>query len=202
METMVLDWLDCKPFTTLFVDGNHENFDRLYEYPVEEWNGGKIHRIRPSVIHLMRGQVYKLKGKKIFTFGGASSHDIDGGILELDDPDFKKKRRELDKGWKPYRINHLSWWKEELPSVEEMEEGRKNLLKYNNEVDFIVTHCASSSTAALLSHGMYKPDMLTDYLEEIRQNVKFKKWFFGHYHDNRNVNAQEILLWEQIIRIS
>ena len=201
-ETMILDWLDCKSFTTLFVSGNHENFDRLMDYPVEEWHGGKIQKIRPSVIHLMRGQIYELEEKKIFTFGGASSHDIDGGILELDDPDFKKKKKELDRGWKPYRINHLSWWKEELPSTEEMDEGKKNLQKYNNEVDFIVTHCASSSTAELLSHGMYKSDMLTDYLEEIRQTVKFKKWFFGHYHDNRNVNAEEILLWEQIIRIS
>lgn len=30
METVLLDWLDSKSFTTLFVDGNHENFDRLY----------------------------------------------------------------------------------------------------------------------------------------------------------------------------
>ena len=43
METMVLDWLDCKPFTTLFVSENHENFDRLMTYPVEEWYGGKVH---------------------------------------------------------------------------------------------------------------------------------------------------------------
>ena len=77
-ETMLMDWLDCKPFTTLFVDGNHENFDRLYAYPVEEWHGGKVHKIRDSVIHLMRGQVYEICGKKIFTFGGASSHDIEG----------------------------------------------------------------------------------------------------------------------------
>ena len=35
-----LDWLNKKPFTTLFVDGNHENFDRLYSYPIEKWNGG------------------------------------------------------------------------------------------------------------------------------------------------------------------
>jgi len=54
----------------------------------------------------------------------------------------------------------------------------------------------------MTSHGVYKPDLLTAYMEEIRQAVKFKKWFFGHYHDNRNVNAEEILLWEQIIRIS
>jgi len=65
-ETMILDWLECKPFTTLFVCGNHENFDRLYGYPVEEWNGGNVHRIRPSVIHLMRGQVFTLEGKRIF----------------------------------------------------------------------------------------------------------------------------------------
>ena len=97
-ETWLLDWLDCKTFTTLFIDGNHENFDRLYAYPVEEWHGGKIHKIRPSVLHLMRGQVFEIAEKKVFTFGGASSHDIDGGILELDDPDFKKKKRKLDKG--------------------------------------------------------------------------------------------------------
>lgn len=150
----------------------------------------------------MRGQIYELRGKKIFTFGGASSHDISGGILELDEPEYQEKKKELDKGWKPYRINNLSWWKEELPSEAEMDEGRENLLKHDNTVDFIVSHCASSSTAAMLSQGLYKPDILTDYFEEIRQNVKFQKWFFGHYHDNRNVNAEEILLWEQIIRIA
>ena len=59
-----------------------------------------------------------------------------------------------------------------------MNEGPKNLLKHHNMVDFIVTHCVSSSTAALLSHGAYKSDILTEYLEEIRQTMKFKKWFF------------------------
>ena len=184
------------------MDGNHENFDRLYSYPVEEWHGGKVHRIRDSVIHLMRGQVFDIDEKKIFTFGGASSHDIDGGILEPDDPEFKKKKKELDKGWLPYRINHLSWWAQELPSEEEMQEGRRNLEANGNKVDFMISHCCASSTQVLLGGAMYKPDILTDYLEELRQKVQFKKWFFGHYHDNKNVNAEEILLYEQIIRIS
>ena len=39
-ETWWRDWLEGRSFTTLFVDGNHENFDRLYAYPVEEWNSG------------------------------------------------------------------------------------------------------------------------------------------------------------------
>lgn len=82
------------------------------------------------------------------------------------------------------------------------EEGRRNLAAHDNKVDFIVTHCCSSSTQSLLGGSMYKPDIETTYLEEIRQNTSFKKWFFGQYHDNRNVNAEEILLYEQIIRIS
>ena len=43
--------------------------------------------------------------------------------------------------------------------------------------DFIVTHCCSSSTQALYSGGMFKPDILTDYLETVRQIATFKKWF-------------------------
>ena len=31
-EQYWLDWLDARPFTTLFVDGNHENFDLLEQY--------------------------------------------------------------------------------------------------------------------------------------------------------------------------
>ena len=82
-----------------------------------------------------------------------------------------------------------------------MDNGRKNLLKHNNEVDYIITHCCSSSTQAILGRGGYETDILTDYFEDIKQNVKFKKWFFGHYHDNVNVSADEILIYEQIIRI-
>lgn len=201
VEAKLLDELENKSFTTLFVDGNHENFDRLYRYHVEEWNGGKVHKIRPSVIHLMRGQVFTIAGKKIFTFGGAKSHDISGGILDLNDPDFKNKRKALEKGWKPYRINHLNWWERELPTENEMAEGIKNLEANGNRVDFIVSHCCASSTQVLLGGGLYRRDYLNEYFETIRQKVQFTKWFFGHYHDNKNVNAQEILLYEQIIRI-
>ena len=47
-----LDWLESLPFTTLFVSGNHENFDRLAAYPAEEWNGGRIHLL----VAKMRGK--------------------------------------------------------------------------------------------------------------------------------------------------
>ena len=93
-----LDWLEGRPFTTAFVTGNHENYDALRKYPLAEWRGGSIRRIRPSVILLERGQIFDLGGKRFFTMGGASSHDIQDGILEPDDPLFKKKCRRLDAG--------------------------------------------------------------------------------------------------------
>lgn len=201
-EKWWLDWFEGRNYTLLFVDGNHENFDRLNGYPVKEWHGGKVHEIRPHVLHLMRGQVFEIDGKKIFTFGGAQSHDVSGGILEVDDPKFKMKKRQLDKAYVSYRINHLSWWEQEVASEEEMNEGRDNLRKHNYTVDYIITHCCSSSTQAILGDKDYHVDRETDYLEFIKNHTNYKKWFFGHYHNNQNVNDKEILIYEQIIRIS
>ena len=149
----------------------------------------------------MRGQVFQLCGKKFFVFGGAKSHDIEGGILDPEAPDFKKKKKELDKEWLPYRVNHISWWKEEMASNEEMEEGLRNLSQYNNEVDFIISHCCATSTQAQFVDKTFSADSMTDYLELVKQRVNFKKWFFGHYHDNKNIGPKEILIYEQIIRI-
>ncbi len=85
-----LDWLEAKPFTTLFVDGNHENFGLLNAYPEQEWNGGRVHVVRPHVLHLMRGQVFEIGGLTWFTMGGAASHDIEDGILDPAVPDFER----------------------------------------------------------------------------------------------------------------
>ena len=100
-ELWWLGWLNDKPFTTLWIDGNHENFDRLKNYPVEEWNGGQVQKISDSVIHLKRGQIFTIDGKKIFTMGGAESTD-------------RGPARGMEK-WDIHKI----WWKEETPSEKE-----------------------------------------------------------------------------------
>lgn len=195
-------WLSKKSFTTLFVDGNHENFDLLYSIPVEEWRGGKIHRISDSIIHLMRGQVFMIEGKKIFTFGGARSHDISDGILDPESEHFKQEYKRLRRQGAMFRVNHVSWWKEEMPNEAEMAEGRRSLEKNGWKVNYIVTHCAPSSVQAQISAGRFVPDALTAYLEEIKQVCDYRKWFFGHYHNNLNVSDKDILIFEQIIRVA
>ena len=200
-EKYWLDWFESRRYTLLFIDGNHENHERLASYPKKTWNGGMVHEIRPHVLHLMRGQVFTLQGKKVFTFGGAQSHDIQGGILDPFAPDFVEKAKAARRAYLPFRVDRVSWWDEEMPSDEEMAEGLRNLAANDNSVDFIVTHCCATSTQALFSAGLFKPDRLTDYFEEIHRTVQFKKWFFGHYHDNRNVTADEIMLYEQMVRV-
>lgn len=201
-EKYWLDWLENKPYIFLFVDGNHENFDLLNSFQVSMWNGGKVHIIRKNILHLMRGQIFDIEGIRFFTFGGARSQDISAGILSPDDPHFWDKKKRLDFKRAMYRIDHFSWWKEEMPSDAEMDEGILNLEKAGNSVDCILTHCAPTSILNVISSGMFEQDAMTDYLETIRQRCEFKTWFFGHYHDNNMIGQKFVMLYDMIIPLN
>lgn len=157
-------WLEQKTFTTLFVDGNHENFDLLYEFPEEKWHGGRVHRISDSILHLMRGQVFEIQGKTFFTMGGAESHD------------------------KEYRTVGRSLWLQELPSDEEYAEALANLEKCGYKVDYVITHCAPTDIqnriAKIKRDHTYTENRLTEFFGEIRHKLDYKRWFCGHYHLN------------------
>ena len=159
----------------LFIDGNHENFEILNSYEVEEWNGGKVHKISDKLIHLMRGQVYEIEGKKIFTFGGGNS---------------------IDKQW---RIEGRSWWKEEMPSKEEYEEGLLNLEKVGNKVDYIFTHTAPREICKRMVKKMYSgEEELQDYLQRISETVDFKKWYYGHWHFDVDIDKKYIGMYNRV----
>lgn len=169
------------PFTVLFVDGNHENFDLLETFPVEEWHGGKVRRIKPDIIHLTRGQVFEIEGKSFFTFGGATSID------------------------KFMRRAGLSWWKQELPTYEELDEGVSNLKKHNNEVDYIVTHACGERALAypqIRNSATLKLDcpevQMLSYIEDI---AKFKRWYFGHFHVDAEFGGKYTALYQSVIKI-
>jgi predicted phosphodiesterase len=171
-----LKWLEDKPFTTLFVDGNHENFDLLYAYPVETWNGGKIHRVNDSVYHLMRGQVFTIDAYKFFTMGGAYSID------------------------KEYRKPFVSWWPQEMPTYAECEEGLRNLEAHGNTVDYIVTHTAPYSVIRRFYDPLFETPH-NQYLETVRNTVTFRKWYIGHLHRDMEIGEQFRLLYHDVIKV-
>lgn len=182
-EKKWLDWFDKQKFTTLFVDGNHECFPRLYSYPEKEWNGGKVHVIREKVFHLMRGQVFEIEGNTIFAMGGASSHDRGPAVGDTK------------------TVIGKAWWPEEIPSQEELETGIENLKRVDNKVDYIVTHCLSSSDQFLLKGTSFPKDTLTEYFQYLKENVCFTHWYGGHYHMNIDLPGNTSELFNRILEL-
>lgn len=170
-------WLDGKNFTTLWIDGNHENFERLSQFPIVDMFEGKVHKISQSIYHLKRGQVLTIDKKKFFVMGGAKSHD------------------------KWCRKEHISWWKEEMPSSSEMEQAIRSLDMNNWSVDYVLTHCAPRSIQIMLAYW-YENDELTGFLERVRKDLQFRHWFFGHYHTDVQLNEQFTALYDRIIPIT
>ena len=170
-EKYWLDWIDSKNFTTLFIDGNHENFDLINRYPIEYYLGGKTHRIAKSIYHLMRGEIFTIDGLKFFAFGGGIS---------------------IDKFW---RIEGQSWWPQEIPSYAEIENGFVNLEKNNNKVDIVLTHAAPTiPTLSLVSHHS-EEDSVTKILDEFEKKIECKKWFFGHHHTDKIISDKYQVLY-------
>ncbi len=169
-----LDKLSSLPVTILFVDGNHENFDALDSYEQKDWHGGKVHFIRPDIIHLLRGEIYDIEGYSVFTFGGAWSVDKD------------------------LRTPGLSWWAREMPSEEEYAHGRENLLAHNNKVDLIISHEAPTTYLKKL-YSMARGYTLSHYLEEIDHNTDYSHWYFAHHHQEIEFDEKHSLLYNNFV---
>lgn len=175
-ERWWLKWLDEKPWTTLFIDGNHENFARLNALPEEEWRGGRVHRVSESVLHLMRAQIFEIDGRSFFTMGGAASHDRQ----------FRKEGR--------------SWWPEELPSEEELARADAALDGCGRRVDYVLTHCAPTLVQGRIN-PTFLPDRLTEYLQHVRDTTEFGRWYFGHYHIDREYDDGFCALYNCVMPI-
>ena len=170
------------PWTTLFIDGNHENHELLDSYPIEEWNGGKIHKISDSIYHLLRGQVFDIDGITLFTMGGAESTD------------------------KEYRKEGISWWSREMPSEEEYIEAVNNMNKHKRTVDYVLTHCAPENYLnERKMNGMHyrSSNELTRFLDILASppSLKYEGWYFGHYHDDAD-QGKFHMLYDRVIELT
>ena len=181
-EKYWLDWFESKPWTTCFVDGNHENHHALAGLPVREWNGGLVHEARPHVLHLMRGEVFDIDGLTVLAMGGAASND------------------------RQYRKEGRSWWPEEMPSEEETEHCRSSLDRVGWKVDYVITHTCSTR---MLSPTLYPApgwnypavDRLTAFFDELEDRLDYKRWYYGHFHRDANPAERHTVLYDCIVRL-
>ncbi|MFI3236610.1 MAG: metallophosphoesterase [Lachnospiraceae bacterium] len=176
-ERATITTLRKLPVTTLFCDGNHENFDKLSAYQEEEWNGGMIHRIYDDVIHLMRGHVYEIEDTTFYVFGGAYSVD------------------------RYNRIKGVTWFEEEVPNEEEIQIGWENLEKVDFNVDYVITHTAPYEALSALSFDVFEEEMsFVKELQRMADCMEFKQWFFGHLHEDDSIE-EYTCVYDEIIEL-
>lgn len=176
-EKKILKSLGKKKYNVLFVEGVHENYRLLTQYPTEEWCGGKVRVISGNLRQLMRGQCYEIAGKKIFTFGGGQSEE-NNSYLE---PDEESK------------------WIAEIPTEEELEEGIRNLAENDNKVDFIISYEPSSKIAEFIEVGSMSRNHINTYLDRIQDSVEFSHWYFGKMHLNKLIPPRYSCVFDNVV---
>jgi hypothetical protein len=164
------------------VGGNHENYDALERYPIEEWNGGKVRRIREHILYLMNGQIFTIDGIRFFIMGGATSVD------------------------KIFRIEGESWWPQEEPDKEVFQEAFDNLGKIGNKVDYVITHTIPEKVRRTVfeaySDFVNYDSSVERFLDLIMENVVFEKWFAGHIHIDREFPEYRLrILYNGVVKI-
>lgn len=178
-EKYWLKWLDEKPWTTLFIDGNHDNIPKLNLLPQAYMFGNEVGKVNNSVFHMKRGRVYSINGKKLFTFGGAKSIDANR------------------------RTEGLDWWASEEPNYREMKDGLQALKDNNWKVDYVLTHeCPSYVRDFLISHHREDNYQLIRYFDEIFHKIDFKHHYFGHHHVDKTIADKHICVYHKIHKLT
>lgn len=153
--------IENRKFTTLFIDGNHENHHRLGELEEVDMLGGKAGKVSDKIYHLKRGHVFEIEGYTLFCMGGADSTD------------------------KQHRVIDISWWEQEIPSYREMDFALENLEKHRWCVDFVLTHTAPSSIVKEMLVIERTSDPASRFFQHLLDNgIMFRSWHFGHMHED------------------
>lgn len=181
MANSLINYMNNKPYTTLFIDGNHENFDNLFKKPIVKKFGGYVRKVSNSIFYLQRGCIYNINKKTIYTFGGAVSIDAYN------------------------RVPGMNWWKEESPTESEIKSGRRRINKKDNHIDYILTHdCSKPTRVKMDTDNKFKDtdDLLFQkHLLYLEDNVDFKHWYFGHYHLDKEIDEKHTVLYNNIIKL-
>ncbi len=177
-ETAVLRKIAMLPFTVAFLDGCHENFDLLERYPLEEWNGGPVHRIATNLVHLMRGNVYTIENQTYFVFGGGHSQDYE------------------------FRCNTQNWWEQEHPTHQEIKSAIHTLAQHENRVDYVLTHEPPASLKDCLGVDVLQRLEIHTFFEDIIRVCQYRKWFFGKCHIDRYIPMKFFAVFEQVLPVT
>ena len=169
----IMQWMKFNhPYTVLFCDGNHENFDILNSLETEKRFGDTVGRFDANTFRLLSGHMYEIEGFKTFVFGGAASIDKAWRV----DPEYVAMYGKL-------------WWKEEIPSSDTLELAKQTLAAHNWQFDLFLSHTCPPETRMKILRSNYSAfhdpvEFMIQNLEEeiMSRNGSWKESWFGHFH--------------------
>lgn len=174
-ERRALKQIGNLPFTTLFIDGTHENFTALERYPATYYGGAECRRLGKRLYWVRRGQVAVLEDRRIFLMGGGDTPFEDG------------------------REPGVNWWAEESPSEQEREDARYLLSCVGNQVDFVITHEPPQRLHAFLDLSSAETTPLRGFLDEVAEQTSFTHWYFGSIHKDKRVTPLYTAVFRETI---
>lgn len=172
IRSRVINWIAEKPFTVMFIGGNHENWDILNSFPVRndlEW--GPVCQCGENLFFVPNGTILNIAGKKIFCFGGAMSTDKDWRIVH------------------EQKTGEKIWWENEVPSYEQMDAATRLLDDVDWKVDLVITHtmpseCIEDYAFKERESLQRTTDPTSRFLDFIQEGLTYDKWYCGHFHVN------------------
>lgn len=154
-----------------FVDGNHEDFGRLYQYPIEDG----IRKIASRITHLPRGYRWQTGGLKWLALGGATSLD------------------------RPRRLEGSSWWPEEELTLGEAyrasEGGKVDIMLTHDAPDGVDIPGLGEYTwpEAELIRAEAHREKISAVVDAVAPEVLFHGHFHRRYFDIRKKSATGVV---------
>ena len=175
-ESILIKEFKKLPCEILFIDGNHENFNRLAKLKnIKRFGGNVGEYIKDKCYHLKRGEIYQIAGKNILTMGGAKSID------------------------KAYRKRNISWWEAENITKSQIKYALQNLQNFKGKIDIVITHTCPNSFLKYIDKHLDLKVRIADnnsvWLEILAQKLALRQsdkieWFFGHWHSDFDFNVE------------
>lgn len=177
VEQKQLTWIGKRRFTTLFIDGVHENRQLLAAYPREEMFGGTVRRLGQRLYWLERGQVFTVDGKRIFAMGGGESEQsADADMLGVS-------------------------WPEDLPTTQEIIQAAKRLADIDYTVDYVVTYEAATTIKNAMNIRQNTINPLNTFLDRVMRSCTYNKWFYGCYHIDRKLSNTHRAVFRDVVPV-
>lgn len=202
-----LDSIGCEIVAVL---GNHEWWSLVYSMPEGEFCGANVHEcvyggVRYNHIHYVTDPaVMTIDSKDYLLIPGADSHDIRDGILsglrpigEMEDKnswyaenvgeirEFEETVKQRDGYWPQFRIDGLSWWREETIQFDKLEK----ILESKRRFHAVISHDAPDTFAYEFQirrsiWDRYPPTEAERRLDKIYRSIDFDYWIHGHFHSD------------------